>query len=112
MAAFVVYFSAIVARIVYFPFGLCVSAAVCSEPTPEYRYWFFVVDGHVAGRCQVFWGLDAPEFVTAMAEFVRTHPRTRMIVYYNGKPGSVFDRASKPAARAAYRRHIVPLANQ
>lgn len=55
------------------------------------------------------WGLDDPGFVQAMAEFVRSHPRTVLISYYSGKPGSVFDLASKPRARAAYRRLIVPL---
>src|SRR5581483_4121748 len=55
------------------------------------------------------WGLDAPSFVADMASFVRAHPRTRLIVYYNGHPGSIFDLGSKPAARAAYRRLIVPL---
>jgi hypothetical protein len=56
------------------------------------------------------WGLDAPEFVSQMADFVRTHARTRLISYYSGSPGSVFDLASKPASRAAYRRLIVSLA--
>ena len=56
------------------------------------------------------WGLDAPQFVSDMAAFVRAHPRTRLIVYYNGDPGSIFDLASKPAARAAYRKLVVPLA--
>jgi hypothetical protein len=56
------------------------------------------------------WGLDAPEFVTDMAAFVQSHPRTHLISYYNGEPGSVFDLASKPGARAAYRKLITPLA--
>ena len=56
------------------------------------------------------WGLDDAGFVRAMATFVRTHPRTALISYYNGKPGSIFDLASKPQARAAYRRLILPLA--
>jgi hypothetical protein len=55
------------------------------------------------------WGLDAPQFVSQMADFVRTHPRTHLISYYSGSPGSVFDLASKPASRAAYRKLIVPL---
>jgi hypothetical protein len=45
-----------------------------------------------------------------MAGFVKTHPRTRMISYFNGKPGSVFDLASKPRSIAAYKRYILPLA--
>jgi hypothetical protein len=56
------------------------------------------------------WGLDAPQFVTQMAGFVHSHPRTHLISYYSGAPGSVFDLASKPASRAAYRKLIVPLA--
>jgi hypothetical protein len=56
------------------------------------------------------WGLDAPQFVSEMADFVHTHARTTLISYYSGSPGSVFDLASKPAARAAYRKLIVPLA--
>jgi len=58
------------------------------------------------------WGIDAPQFVEQMARFVRTHPRTTLIAYYSGRPGSVFDLASKPRARAAYRRLIVPLARR
>jgi len=58
------------------------------------------------------WGIDAPQFVEQMARFVRTHPRTTLIAYYSGRPGSVFDLASKPRARAAYRRVIVPLARR
>ena len=44
-----------------------------------------------------------------MAQFVRTHRRTVLISYHSGRPGSVFDLASKPRSRAAYRRLIVPL---
>ena len=47
--------------------------------------------------------------ISQMADFVHTHPRTHLISYYSGEPGSVFDLASKPASRAAYRRLIVPL---
>jgi len=55
------------------------------------------------------WGIDDPVFVQRMAGFVRTHPRTRLISYFNGKPGSIFDIASKPRSLAAYKRFIVPL---
>ncbi len=55
------------------------------------------------------WGIDDPSFVQAMADFVRSHRRTVVISYYSGRPGSVFDLASKPASRAAYRKLIVPL---
>jgi hypothetical protein len=56
------------------------------------------------------WGLDDPAFVKQMAAFVKTHRRTKMISYFNAKPGSVFDLASKPKSLAAYKRYIVPLA--
>jgi hypothetical protein len=55
------------------------------------------------------WGLDDPAFVEAMARFVATHPRTELIAYYSGRPGSIFDLASKPRSLAAYRRVISPL---
>jgi hypothetical protein len=55
------------------------------------------------------WGIDDPAFVDAMAGFVRTHRRTTLLAYYTGKPGSVFDLASKPRSRSEYRKLIVPL---
>jgi hypothetical protein len=55
------------------------------------------------------WGFDDPQFVRDMAKWVRTHRRTEFIAYYEGKPGSVFDLATKPASRAAYRALITPL---
>jgi hypothetical protein len=55
------------------------------------------------------WGFDDPQFVRDMGKFVRTHGRTEFIAYYSGRPGSVFDLASKPASRAAYRSFISPL---
>jgi hypothetical protein len=55
------------------------------------------------------WGIDDPAFVQAMAHFVGTHRRTTLISYFNGRPGSLFDLASKPRSRAAYRRLIAPL---
>jgi len=55
------------------------------------------------------WGFDDPSFVRAMAKWVRTHRRTEFIAYYAGRPGSVFDLASKPASRALYRSLIAPL---
>jgi hypothetical protein len=54
-------------------------------------------------------GLDDPGFVSRMASFVRTHRRVELLSFYNGKAGSTYDLASKPRARAAYRRLIVPL---
>lgn len=55
------------------------------------------------------WGIDDPRFIRAMAHFVRTHRRTSLISYFNARPGSVFDIASKPRSRSAYRRLIAPL---
>jgi hypothetical protein len=55
------------------------------------------------------WGFDDPAFVRAMATFVRRHPRVEFISYFSGNAGSVWDLASKPASRAAYRASIVPL---
>jgi hypothetical protein len=54
-------------------------------------------------------GIDDPGFVTRMASFVRTHRRVELLSFYNGKAGGPYDLASKPRARAAYRRLIVPL---
>jgi beta-mannanase len=55
------------------------------------------------------WGVDDPAFVERMAEWVKTHPRTELIAYFNAKAGSIFDLASKPRSLAAYKRLIVPL---
>jgi hypothetical protein len=55
------------------------------------------------------WGFDDPAYVRAMATWVRTHPRMEFIAYFAGKPGSVFDLATKPASLAAYRTLITPL---
>lgn len=55
------------------------------------------------------WGIDDPAFVEKMATFVKTHGRTEMLAYFESVPGSVFDLASKPKSKAAYRRLISPL---
>jgi hypothetical protein len=55
------------------------------------------------------WDIDDPAFVAQMASFLRTHPRVEVANYYSGKAASVFDLASKPRSRAAYRQLIVPL---
>jgi hypothetical protein len=44
-----------------------------------------------------------------MATFVRQHRRVEFISYFSGHAGSVWDLASKPASRAAYRSLITPL---
>ncbi len=55
------------------------------------------------------WGLDDPSFIQTMARFVKTHRRTMLVAYFDAVPGSVFDLASKPRSRAAYRKLITPL---
>ena len=55
------------------------------------------------------WGIDDPAYVERMAAFVKTHPRMELLSYFNSKPGSLWDLASKPRSRAAYRRLITPL---
>jgi hypothetical protein len=55
------------------------------------------------------WGIDDPSFVSQMATFLRAHKRTVLAVFYSGRPGSIFDLASKPRSLAAYRRLIAPL---
>ena len=56
------------------------------------------------------WGLDRvddPDFVRRVAEFIRTHGRTEVVVFYNA--GSSYSLSGKPRASAAYRSLIVPL---
>ena len=48
-------------------------------------------------------------YVERMAAFVKSHPRTELIAYFSSRPGSIWDLASKPRSRAAYRRVITPL---
>lgn len=55
------------------------------------------------------WGIDDPAFVRTMGRFVRTHKRVELLAYFNSKPGSIFDLATKPRSRAAYRAVITPL---
>lgn len=55
------------------------------------------------------WGIDDPSFVRRMGGFVRTHPRTILISYFNSAPHSTWDLGTKPRSRAAYRRYITPL---
>ena len=58
------------------------------------------------------WGIDDPAFIRRMAEFVRTHPRVELISWFTSKPGSIFDLATKPASRRAYRELIVSLGRE
>jgi len=56
-------------------------------------------------------GIDHPDFVQRMANFVSSHPRVETIIYYRSQSGSDFDLAYKPKSLAAYTRYILPLAN-
>jgi hypothetical protein len=55
------------------------------------------------------WGIDDPPFVERMAAFVKSHSRIEFLLYFSSRPGSIWDLASKPRSRAAYRRVITPL---
>jgi hypothetical protein len=55
------------------------------------------------------WGFDDPKFVRDMATWVRSHRRVEFLAYFSGRPGSVWDLATKPQSRAAYRALITPL---
>jgi hypothetical protein len=44
-----------------------------------------------------------------MGAFLRNHPRVVLATYYSSERGSIFDLASKPRSRAAYRKYIAPL---
>jgi hypothetical protein len=56
-------------------------------------------------------GIDHPDFVRKMANFVSSHPRVETIIYYRSENGSDFDLAYKPKSRTAYKRYILPLGN-
>ena len=55
------------------------------------------------------WQRDDPQYIRDMSQFARTHKRLELLVYDNGKPGSLFDLALRPKSRAAYRSLITPL---
>jgi hypothetical protein len=55
------------------------------------------------------WGRYDPQYIRDMARFARTHRRLELLVYASGKPGSLFDLASRPRSRATYRSLIRPL---
>jgi hypothetical protein len=55
------------------------------------------------------WGIDDPSFVRTIATFVKQHRRVEFIAYFSGRAGSVWDLATKPGSRAAYRSLITPL---
>ena len=55
------------------------------------------------------WGIDDPAFIATMAKFVHTHRRVELLAYFESAPGSIYDLATKPRSRAAYRALITPL---
>jgi hypothetical protein len=55
------------------------------------------------------WGIDDPAYVERMAAFVKSNARIEFLAYFSSRAGSLWDLASKPRSRAAYRRHITPL---
>jgi hypothetical protein len=55
------------------------------------------------------WGFDDPQFIRDMAKWVRQHRRVEFISYFSGRSGSIWDLATKPASRSAYRALITPL---
>src|SRR5439155_14853567 len=55
------------------------------------------------------WGIDDPDFVRTMAKFLHTHKRTELAAYFESSSGSIFDLATKPRSRAAYRALITSL---
>jgi hypothetical protein len=55
------------------------------------------------------WGIDDPSFVRHMAWFARTHRRLELLVWFDSRPGDIWDLGDKPRSRAAYRRFITPL---
>jgi hypothetical protein len=55
------------------------------------------------------WGIDDPAYVERMAAWVKGHRRVELLAYFSGRPGSIWDLASKPRSRVVYRRLITPL---
>lgn len=55
------------------------------------------------------WNIDDPAFIRAMWRFVLSHPRTKLISYFSGQNGSIFDLRKKPNSLKLYRQLIAPL---
>jgi len=55
------------------------------------------------------WGMDDPSYVQQIGAFAKTHSRMEFLSYFNSKPGSIWDLASKPRSRDAYRKYVTPL---
>jgi hypothetical protein len=56
------------------------------------------------------WDVDDPSFIRKMAYFFKTYKRTKLAIFYESVQGSIFDLASKPQSRVAYKQYIAPLA--
>ncbi len=54
-------------------------------------------------------GIDDETFVRRICTFLKTRARTRLAAYYEARPGSPFDLASKPKSRAEYKRCVTPI---
>jgi hypothetical protein len=54
-------------------------------------------------------GIDDETFVRRICAFLKTRARTRLAAYYEARPASPFDLASKPKSRAEYRRCVTPI---
>jgi hypothetical protein len=55
-------------------------------------------------------GIDHPDFVQKMANFVSSHPRVQAIVFHKSEKANGYDLGSKPRSEAAYKKYILPLA--
>lgn len=55
------------------------------------------------------WNIDDPAFIRAMYRFILGHPRTRIVSYFSGANGSIFDLRKKPQSLKLYRQLIAPL---
>jgi hypothetical protein len=54
-------------------------------------------------------GIDDETFVRRICAFLKARARTRLAAYYEARPGSPFDLASKPKSRAEYKRCVTPI---
>jgi hypothetical protein len=54
-------------------------------------------------------GVDDPTRVRRVAEFARSHARVKLLVWYDGDRGEIYNLATKPKSLSAYKRYIVPL---
>lgn len=57
------------------------------------------------------WNIDDPAFIRAMYNFLSGHRRTKLVSYFNGANGSIFDLRKKPHSLALYRHLIAGLGN-